>query len=115
MTPLGWGWAAFVWVYALAWFLINDRIKLLAYRIFDNAGRTSMEKADTPLPKQQRASDTTTATTIDSAAFYTDADPRDPVFHDNIDCPYGAEIKSHQHDQPGTGHRRRCDWCAQHD
>ena len=35
MTPLGWGWAAFVWGYALAWFLINDRIKLLAYRIFD--------------------------------------------------------------------------------
>ena len=30
MTPLGWGWAAFVWVYALAWFLVNDRVKLLA-------------------------------------------------------------------------------------
>jgi H+-transporting ATPase len=35
MTPLGWGWAMFVWGYALAWFLLNDRIKLLAYRIFD--------------------------------------------------------------------------------
>jgi H+-transporting ATPase len=35
MTPLGWGWAGFVWGYALIWFLINDRIKLLAYRIFD--------------------------------------------------------------------------------
>jgi H+-transporting ATPase len=35
MTPLGWGWAMFVWGYALAWFLINDRVKLLAYRIFD--------------------------------------------------------------------------------
>ena len=35
MTPLGWGWAAFVWVYALLWFLLNDRVKLLAYRIFD--------------------------------------------------------------------------------
>jgi H+-transporting ATPase len=35
MTPLGWGWAAFVWGYALAWFLLNDRVKLLAYRIFD--------------------------------------------------------------------------------
>jgi len=35
MTPLGWGWAAFVWGYALAWFLINDRVKVLAYRIFD--------------------------------------------------------------------------------
>ena len=36
MTPLGWKYAAFVWVYALAWFLVNDRVKLLAYRIFDS-------------------------------------------------------------------------------
>jgi len=36
MTPLGWGWAGFVWGYALLWFLVNDRIKLLAYRIFDS-------------------------------------------------------------------------------
>jgi len=35
MTPLGWKWAGFVWGYALIWFLINDRIKLLAYRILD--------------------------------------------------------------------------------
>ena len=33
MTPLGWGWALFVWGYALAWFLVNDRVKLLAYRL----------------------------------------------------------------------------------
>ena len=32
MTPLGWGWALFVWGYALAWFLVNDRVKLLAYQ-----------------------------------------------------------------------------------
>lgn len=35
MTPLGWGWAGFVWGYALVWFLVNDQVKLLAYRIFD--------------------------------------------------------------------------------
>ena len=35
MEPLGWKWAGFVWVYALVWFLVNDRVKLLAYRIFD--------------------------------------------------------------------------------
>jgi len=33
VTPLGWGWAMFVWGYALAWFLVNDRVKLLAYRL----------------------------------------------------------------------------------
>ena len=31
MTPLGWGWALFVWGYALVWFLVNDRVKLLAF------------------------------------------------------------------------------------
>jgi H+-transporting ATPase len=35
MTPLGWGWALFVWGYALAWFFVNDRVKLLVYRVFD--------------------------------------------------------------------------------
>ncbi|MDK2980001.1 MAG: H+-transporting ATPase [Chloroflexota bacterium] len=35
MTPIGWKWALFVWGYALVWFLVNDRVKLLAYRILD--------------------------------------------------------------------------------
>ena len=35
MTPLGWGYAALVWVYALVWFLLTDRFKLVAYRILD--------------------------------------------------------------------------------
>jgi H+-transporting ATPase len=34
MTPIGRGWAALVWGYALVWFLINDRVKLAAYRVF---------------------------------------------------------------------------------
>jgi H+-transporting ATPase len=38
MTPLSWGWAAFVWGYALVWFLVNDRVKLLAYRMFGPEG-----------------------------------------------------------------------------
>ncbi|NDY71312.1 plasma-membrane proton-efflux P-type ATPase [Desulfobacter hydrogenophilus] len=44
MTPLGWGWALFVWGYALVWFLINDCLKLLAYRILDPAGGTGDSK-----------------------------------------------------------------------
>ena len=35
MTPLGWGWAGFVWGYALVWFFVSDRVKLIAYRVFD--------------------------------------------------------------------------------
>ena len=41
MTPLGWGWAAFVWGYALIWFLLSDRVKLRAYRILDPARSTT--------------------------------------------------------------------------
>ena len=41
MTPLGWSWALFVWGYALAWFLVNDRVKLLAYRFLDPARATT--------------------------------------------------------------------------
>src|ERR1700685_4411838 len=48
MTPLGWKWAGFVWAYALVWFLINDGLKLLAYRIFDHtkAGATPEARAE---------------------------------------------------------------------
>ena len=35
MPPLGWGWAGFVWGYALIWALVSDRVKLIAYRILD--------------------------------------------------------------------------------
>jgi H+-transporting ATPase len=52
MTPLGWGWAAFVWGYALAWFLLNDRVKLLAYKIFDPVKAESKPEAKTePRPE----------------------------------------------------------------
>ena len=33
MPPIGWSWALMVWGYSLIWFLVNDRVKLLAYRI----------------------------------------------------------------------------------
>jgi H+-transporting ATPase len=35
MPPIGWGWALAVWGYALAWFLVNDQVKLAAYRVLD--------------------------------------------------------------------------------
>lgn len=35
MTPIGWGWAMFVWVYALCWALVNDRVKLGTYWVLD--------------------------------------------------------------------------------
>jgi H+-transporting ATPase len=44
MAPLGWKWAGLVWAYALVWALINDRVKLLAYRIFDPTKPSLLEK-----------------------------------------------------------------------
>ncbi len=41
MPALGWKWAGFVWVYALIWALLSDRVKLLAYRIFDPIKKAS--------------------------------------------------------------------------
>ncbi len=35
MAPIGWGWAGFVWAYALAWFVISDRVKVATARSFD--------------------------------------------------------------------------------
>jgi len=51
MTPLGWGWAGFVWAYAIAWFLVTDRVKLLAYRVLDHIkAETKMETKAAPKP-----------------------------------------------------------------
>jgi len=35
MTPIGWGWALLVWGYAIAWFLVNDQVKLLVYHFLE--------------------------------------------------------------------------------
>jgi len=53
MTPIGWGYAGLVWAYALGWFFLNDRVKLVAYRIFDTGGRPLLAKATTWQPNTQ--------------------------------------------------------------
>ena len=35
MAPLGWRLAGVVWIYALVWAVVTDRVKLLGYRILD--------------------------------------------------------------------------------
>jgi H+-transporting ATPase len=71
MTPLGWGWALFVWGYALLWFLVNDRVKLLAYRIFDPA------KTKIALPKAKTSSDLTPRIATRAYELYERAGHRD--------------------------------------
>ncbi len=49
MTPLGWGWAAVVWGYALVWFLVEDAAKLLFYRLTgDTPASTDGDEANAP-------------------------------------------------------------------
>jgi H+-transporting ATPase len=55
MAPIGWGWALFIWGYALAWFLLNDRIKLAAYRVFDPQERGLLGKTQLSAKHQIRA------------------------------------------------------------
>jgi H+-transporting ATPase len=50
VTPLGWAWALVVWGYALAWFLVTDPVKLLAYHILDPAPRETAKPAPKPAP-----------------------------------------------------------------
>ncbi len=33
ITPIGWKYAIYMWIYALTWFVINDMIKILTYRM----------------------------------------------------------------------------------
>jgi H+-transporting ATPase len=40
MTPIAWHWALLIWGYALAWFVVNDGVKLAAYRMLE--GKTGL-------------------------------------------------------------------------
>jgi H+-transporting ATPase len=37
VTPIGWEYALWVWVYALGWFVVNDAIKISTYRFIQKA------------------------------------------------------------------------------
>ena len=104
MTPLGWKYAGVVWGYALVWFLLTDRVKLLGYRIIDPIRARVVTPVATP------GAGTPPTGTV--APFHSALDSHDPVYHDRGDCPYGREITVQGNDAPGEDHRRRCDWCA---
>jgi H+-transporting ATPase len=55
MTPLGWRWAGIVWVYALVWALVTDRVKLLGYRIFGSAKAEPKAEAKTGAKSEAKA------------------------------------------------------------
>jgi len=47
MPAISWELAALVWGYAIVWFLVNDRVKLLGYRILDPKGAPVIEQRPT--------------------------------------------------------------------
>jgi H+-transporting ATPase len=113
MTPLGWGYAALVWGYALVWFLVTDQVKLLGYRTLDPSG-TAADEAASGTGRRSRADLASMAASV--AAFHTDVNtsPGEPVYHDSSACPYGKEITRDGHEIAGSGGRRRCAWCEAH-
>ena len=114
MPSLSWHWVAFVWGYALVWFVITDRVKLVAYRIFDPpvAGADPVGSADGPGRHHGPAPDRSVGPAPSAPSFHTGSHEKVPVFHDRSDCPYGQEVMREGSDEPGTDGRRRCDWCA---
>jgi H+-transporting ATPase len=49
MAPLGWRYAGIVWGYALVWFLLNDRLKILTYWVLDRSksqAKTNVKAVD---------------------------------------------------------------------
>ncbi len=55
MVPVGWKWALIIWGYALAWFLVNDGIKLAAYHVLDPAGSALAHMRRVTFPRRRRS------------------------------------------------------------
>jgi H+-transporting ATPase len=52
MSPISWRWALLIWGYALAWFVLNDFIKLAAYQVFDRREKGLLGKVGTAAAHQ---------------------------------------------------------------
>ena len=111
MTPLGWGWAAFVWGYALSWFIVNDFVKLLAYRIFDPVKavikpQTTMEKKPMTNAKAKphaKADPKTDAKAVPDAKADPKADAKaapEAKTDPKADVKAAPEAKADPNDQP---------------
>jgi H+-transporting ATPase len=123
VTRLPWEYALLVWGYALAWFLLTDRVKLLAYRILDpakNAAATkssaALEESATAPDKSADPPDVSSNGATPTHAYHTTSGEYRPshrnVYHTDDACPYGSEIKA-SHRQDGTGGRALCSHCAE--
>jgi H+-transporting ATPase len=113
MTPLAWRYAALVWGYALVWFLLTDRVKLLGYRAIDPSGSAAEQSVARTKHRTQADLDAMAAS-VPPFRTEVNTSPGEPVYHDSSACPYGSEITRDGHGLAGTGGRRRCEWCEAH-
>jgi H+-transporting ATPase len=52
VAPVGWRYAGLVWLYSIAWFLVNSAAKIAAYRLMDHRVRhqaAHLQRVETPL------------------------------------------------------------------
>ena len=74
VTPLWWGWAAMVWGYAFAWFLVTDPIKLLTYHVLN-----ATKPAPAPLAIAEPQADATPAVQVTAKSDAPTKGPSMPV------------------------------------
>jgi H+-transporting ATPase len=101
MPPLDWRWAAAVWGYALIWALVSDRVKLLAYRIFDSpkAAAAAKVQAVAAIGKEETQPDSKSAPA--TAAEAPDAKAA-PVSQTKVETEPDAQGKSALHAPAGA-------------
>jgi H+-transporting ATPase len=76
VTPLWWGWAAMVWGYALAWFLVTDPVKLLTYRVLDDTKGAPKKPATAETKPASKAGANAGATADPQSKPEVDAKPQ---------------------------------------
>jgi H+-transporting ATPase len=79
MTPLGWGWAGFVWGYALAWALVNDRLKLAAYWVLDRVDSRAATRPKAEAKAAQRTEPRSAAGATAKPVVVAEPEPARPA------------------------------------
>ena len=96
MAPLGWRYAGIVWGYALVWFLLNDRLKLLTYWVLDRSksqAKTNVKavdgknEVDTAAKAQPAAGAKTHAETRTDRDVAPEAQGSRPLATSAMECP----------------------------
>jgi H+-transporting ATPase len=110
MTALNFKYALLIWGYAILWFVLTDRMKVVAYRLFDPVDENSDKDK-----RSGRLLADLDLMVANVAPFHSETtSDNGGVFHDSISCPYAREVAHDHHDVVGAENRQRCEWCEHH-